>query len=592
MPTLLALALALQLQAPVVPLAAPVHPPRPPAPPAALPAPSAPPGSTSALDPHPAALLRGDWPAPRSEGRVNWSLKAGSVDDALQKIADGAGWNLVLNTGRAGSRMVVLTLRDEPVEDALRDVLTGNGLVATRRGKTVVVAEEAEVSLPAPPTLSGFDHPSGKRFTGDFDDEEVGDALKQIADAAGLSIVLPRGELSGTVTARFKDVPVEDALRAVLAQGGLTAERQGELVTVQRGAGPLDALLPGLSRGARRAAELAMREADRVAERAERDQERAADTRDRGSGRDREVTGSDLTIAPGESVRNVSVVRGSLHLLSGAEARDVAVVMGGAKLDPGASARQVVAVLGSVSLSGGATAHELVAVGGDVDVGPGAEVEGDVVSVGGRVRIDPSAQVGGSSHSISFPHLPNLLGLGLGRLVDQIASPWVMLVEVIVRFAVLFVLGLVALSVFPRRLEVVEGALVASPLRSVAIGFLGTLGMLVLAVLLTVTIVGILLVPVQVLLVLGGGVLGVTALTYHLGRALPLPASRRTLVLQLAAGTLVFSVVTQIPVIGALAWLATWLLTFGAVLRTRFGQQATDPILPTTAVPPGAGPTA
>jgi hypothetical protein len=160
-----------------------------------------------------------------------------------------------------------------------------------------------------------------------------------------------------------------------------------------------------------------------------------------------------------------------------------------------------------------------------------------------------------------------------------------MVAGTLVRFAALFVLGLIVLSVVPRRLEVVSGAMVARPWHSVLAGLAGTVGAALLAVLLAVTIIGILLIPVEVLLVVSGGVLGVTALTLYLGRTLPFPATRRTMVLELAAGTLVFSVVAEVPVLGGMAWVAAWFLTFGAVLRTRFGQPAAG-VLPTTPAPP------
>ncbi len=61
---------------------------------------------------------------------------------------------------------------------------------------------------------------------------------------------------------------------------------------------------------------------------------------------------------------------------------------------------------------------------------------------------------------------------------------------------------------------------------------------------------------------------------------------------QLAVGTAIVVVLTQIPVLGWLAFLSGWLLVFGAVLRSRFGGQG--PVLPTTAVaqPPAPPPPA
>ena len=68
--------------------------------------------------------------------------------------------------------------------------------------------------------LTGFDTPSGKRFSGDFADVPVGEALRKVARAAGLSIVLPPG-LRGAVNGQFHEAPVEDVLRALLSQAGL-----------------------------------------------------------------------------------------------------------------------------------------------------------------------------------------------------------------------------------------------------------------------------------------------------------------------------------------------------------------------------------
>lgn len=581
---LVLLATALLLQAPPVP-APPA--PRPPAARAARP-PEVPP-EPAALPPVPAERgpLRGEWPAQPSGKRVTIE-DTDSIDDALEAIADAAGWNVVLNTGRTGNKLLVLKLRDVPVEDALRAALAGTELVATRTGGMVVVAPSLEAPPPPPPPLSGFEKPSGKKFTGDLDQVPVSEALRKITEAGGLSLILPpQGPADEPkVSAHFRAVPVEDALRAVLAQAGMSAHRDGAMLVVDAARDPF----AGLGRDVRRTVDQALREADRELRRAGRDLE-DLQVRGHGGGRDRQATGESLTIQPGEAVRDVNVVKGNLLVKGGAATRDVSVVFGSVTLEPGAAAREVVAVLGGVKLAGGAAARQVVAVGGDVELGPGAVVAQDVISVGGRARVDPEATVGGSTQSISVPGIPGLVGFATSHVVGGALSPLLLLVEALVQFAVLFVLGLLVISLFPRRLEAVAGSMVASPWKSVLAGLLGTVAMPVLLVLLVVTVIGILLVPVQILAMAAAGVLGTTALTFHLGRSLPLPQHRRTTVLHLALGTAIFVVVTHIPVLGVMAWIATWLLTFGAVLRSRFGQQG-GPVLPTSAIPPAAPPAA
>jgi hypothetical protein len=412
------------------------------------------------------------------------------------------------------------------------------------------------------PVLTGFEKRSGERFSGDFDDTDVGDALTQIAEAADWSIVLPPGE-HATISARFKNVPVEDALKAVLAQTGLSAVRDGSIVTVRA-----RSMFPGLgrdlSRNAQRLADEARRHAERATREVEREMRRLE--HETGSSNDQVIHG-DVVVRPGETARDVVAIRGSIEVQAGAEVRDA------------------VAVLGSVILEPGAVAREAVAVGGDVKLGPGAEIARDAVSVGGSVERDASAEIGGETVSVGIPALSGLAGLAGSRLLfGRAESPAFVVGQVLAKFLAYFALGLLVLALFPRRLDAVSRAFVAHPWKSVFTGLLGIVVLPLLVVLLVATLIGIPLVPVAGLLVVAAGVLGFTALAWYVGRALPFQPQRGTSVLQLAIGTAIVVLVTAIPFLGGMAWVAAMLLTFGAVLRSRFGSQ--PPALPTPAPPP------
>jgi Secretin and TonB N terminus short domain len=578
------IALVLATLLAVEPLPAP---PAPPALPHAATAPRAPPSPVRARPPAPEASggrLLGEWPAKPSGRTVTLDDKM-DVDEALGNIAEAAGWSLVANTGRDGDRTLILNLRGVPVEQALRAVLEGTPLAATRRGDTVTVAPMRAAPVEVP-VLSGFEKPTGKRVTADMTDAPVDKALRQIADAAGLALVLPPG-LRGAVTAHFKDTPVEEALRAVLLQTGLSAAREGSILTVSRESGPRivisggkrSVVFPGVEvegptpDEAREIAEEARQAADearQAAGEAARDAQEGPGTAGRrGRGRDR-IKGGDVTVAPGERLRDVVAIHGSV------------------RVGPGASARQITALLGSVDVEPGATVdREVVAIGGNVHVYPGARVGKDAVSVGGDVVIDPGGVVEGEQTAIGIPGLGGVLSL-LGTKGPEVrrASPLLKVGHLLAKYVVFLALGLLVLVFAPRRLDSVAGAIGASPMKVLLVGLLGTLALPVLAVLLVATVIGIPLVAVQVLAVLLAGVLGFTALALLIGRRLPLALDRGAAVIQLAIGTAIVVAVTQIPVLGALAYVAAWLFVFGAVLRTRFGQPPSEAALPTTAVPP------
>jgi hypothetical protein len=553
----------------------------PPPPPAAVrpavpapPAPPAPPRERGRIESQDAAdPLRGDWPAQPSGKRVTLDTKQ-TIDDAVAEIGKAAGWSVATNTGRLGDRMLVLRLKDVPVEEALRAVLSGSGLVATRRGSIVAVAPGLAPPAPERAVLVGFDRPSGRKFTGDFEDEDGRDALLEIGRKTGLSITLPPGQ-HGKVTAHFKEAPVEEVLRAVLSQAGLSAERKGDLVIVSSRAGRRIRFesFGEIGEEIDRLTQDATRTAEREARKVERETRRA----EGGSRSDRESVGGDVVIEPGQAARDVSAVRGSVTLR------------------PGAEAREVVAVLGSVTLEAGSSARQVVAIAGDVHVGPGASVEQDAVAIGGRVLVDPAGDVGGQKVTVGVAGLNEVIkSFALRGHEPEGGSGWGV-AKWVAKFGVMLLLGFLLLTLFPRRVDAVAASLQANPVKSLLAGLLGLLAQPLLSLLLVVTLVGI---PLLVVQALGLGVaylMGLTAVALLIGRALPPAIHRGTGILQLAVGLALLLLAFAVPFVGWMLWATLVMATFGAVLRTRFGQTPILETVPSAAplpVPPPAPPPA
>jgi hypothetical protein len=217
-------------------------------------------------------------------------------------------------------------------------------------------------------------------------------------------------------------------------------------------------------------------------------------------------------------------------------------------------------------------------------VSSGAHIGADVVSVGGKLVLDEGARIDGQQTAVDLPGLGGLLSMAGSRPWSAPATPLpIRIGHAIAQFAMFFALGLLLLVITPRRVEAVGRSLTSSPSKALLTGFLGMLALPVLALLLVVTVVGIPLVAVLILAIVAGAVLGFTALAQQLGERLPL-GTRGGQVLRLAIGTALLVIATKIPFLGVLVWIAGWLFIFGAVLRTRFGQEPTA--IQTTPMPP------
>jgi len=191
---------------------------------------------------------------------------------------------------------------------------------------------------------------------------------------------------------------------------------------------------------------------------------------------------------------------------------------------------------------------------------------------------------------VSVPGVGSLLGLASpGPATSKGLSFGLKVGQVIAKFVVFFLLALLLRAVAPARLDRVTASLTRAPLRDVLFGLLGTIAMPVLTVLLAVTIVGILLIPVQLIAIIIAAILGYTALALLIGRAIPIGERKAGTVIQLAIGTGIVVLVSEIPVVGVLAMVSAWLLVFGAVLRSRGGQPSPIAPMPTAPVAPIPG---
>jgi hypothetical protein len=264
----------------------------------------------------------------------------------------------------------------------------------------------------------------------------------------------------------------------------------------------------------------------------------------------------DVTVAEGEEVRSVLAIGGSVTLLEGAHARDVTALGGSIELG-----------------SGSQVERDAMAVGGDIFVGPGARIGRNASTYGGAIEVDQGGAVAGT---IS-PHP----GYDVGDTDEDeekaktpaLGIAWALLWGLFELFT-LFAFGALLLLLLPGQLDGIIASFSREPWASALTGLLGSLLLPPIIVMLVISLVGILFIPILLVAVGLAGAMGYAALALFIGRRLPLHVGDYG---KLALGVLVVTLLSFVPIVGALAWFAGWLVVFGAVLRSRFGTRPTVP---------------
>jgi hypothetical protein len=290
------------------------------------------------------------------------------------------------------------------------------------------------------------------------------------------------------------------------------------------------------------------------------------------------VVAADPTMA--HTGRIVVSTQGDATIPAGDHA-DVLVVTGGTATVAG-EVDTLIVVDGSAHVSG-ATVQTIFAVRSPVELSGGTHVLGDVVTADSTVSSDASVVVGGSVRD----------------LAKDLAGTWYVLAPMAFLFFIgLSVAGIAAglllAGLASRQVRSAERQMAQEPFLTLGVGIIGVIAPILLAVLLSITIVGM---PLAFGLVFGlwplaafAGYLvaGIAIGEWVLRRTSP-TVERERPYLAAVIGILLLEVMTLIPFVGAIASL----FGFGAVLLLGWRVLRGDRPIPTThVVTPTAAPLA
>lgn len=432
----------------------------------------------------------------------------------------------------------------------VRSSLARFGLAGALVASSILVPAVALASV----KLEGAWPDSDKSISIDASGLSRSEAVRKVADAAGWNVVVhaPPGD---PVDLHVKNQPARKVLELVLDDASYVAKRDGTLVNIARdqAAAPettASAALPPVPPPP----PVADSATPPVPPPPAAASAENPTTTERGE--DRTITGGHIQIEPGETAKDVTVLGGSVDVL-GNVTGDLTVLGGSARVHKDAK------------VHGDATA-----IGGTLDIDDGAEVDGDVGVIGGVLNRAPGAKVHGEVVQ-GKGHKDKNIQVKLGEDEEPGKSPGITIHRTVgsigsalTRSAILFVFGAVLLALATDRMERLRAEIAARPMRSFALGLIGTLAASLAAVVLCITLIGIPIAVVGALFAVFAGYAGFCAALATVGQAIFGHKSPNPY-MHLAIGCVLFLLLGSIPWIGTWITVACAFIGVGAMVATR-----------------------
>lgn len=222
-----------------------------------------------------------------------------------------------------------------------------------------------------------------------------------------------------------------------------------------------------------------------------------------------------------------------------------------------------VAVGGSVYVDG-IVDGDAVAVGGTIHLGEEAIIHGDAVTIGGDIDQAEGSMIYGDIVDVGTFNFKNIFEgkhfFGGRRGIPKFFT--------IIPLIGLFALVLLLSVLIPTELSTVASNIKNEPIIMFLWGMLGVILIVPLAVMLAISIIGIALIPLEVLAVFLALLIGYIAVAIMIGKKMlrALNKDNPSVIFSAILGVLILWLIGLIPIFGSIVKAIAWIIGFGAVI--------------------------
>jgi hypothetical protein len=239
-------------------------------------------------------------------------------------------------------------------------------------------------------------------------------------------------------------------------------------------------------------------------------------------------------------------------------------------IEEGTKVRNVLAIGGQITVDGVVDNH-IVAIGGAIVLTGKAVVGGSVFCIGGIIVKGRGAEVYGNLTEINADDISAAIANALSE--EWEGWSWIFAIISISIFLGVLLLTFLTVFLIPKPIRLISSAIKEKPFKVTVWGLAGLVLIVPLAVLLAISVVGIVLIPLEMTIVLCAVLVGFIAVSQLVGRKLFTVLKRhdQSMMRETIWGLIILWLIGWIPYVGWIVKMCAIVLGLGSVLLTRFG---------------------
>jgi hypothetical protein len=253
-----------------------------------------------------------------------------------------------------------------------------------------------------------------------------------------------------------------------------------------------------------------------------------------------------------------------------ADSANIVKIGSNVTIEEGTKVRNVLAIGGQITVDGVVENH-VVSIGGSIVLTRTSVVGGSVFSLGGIIVRGRGAEVYGTLTEINTDDISEAITKALSE--EWEGWSWIFAIVSLSIFLGVLLVTILTVFLIPKPVRLISSAIKEKPFKVITWGLTGLVLIVPLAVLLAVSVIGIVLIPLEMAIVLFAVLLGFIAVSQLVGRKLFTVLKRhdQSLMRETIWGLIILWLIGWIPYVGWMVKMCAIVIGLGGVLLTRFG---------------------